>query len=220
MVWHNGGGLEHEIVCRTWKLACAFPLTDMPDSSATRLTVFVCYLACIGWVGGCASDTEAAPTPQDPVTMDASSGVPLDGGAPSKSDATHACLEGSAQSCTCPNGRGTRTCQSGVFGSCSECKTIDVQLPKCAAGHYEGAFEMRYRSGPSGVCGLFAQLDEGVAQGHWSFSLASSATADSYTVNAGCLTAGDSGATVPIYASITGSVECSSGKFLGELRGT
>ncbi|MDB4971743.1 MAG: hypothetical protein JWN48_84, partial [Myxococcaceae bacterium] len=99
-------------------------------------------------------------------------------------------------------------------------KTIDVLSPKCVAGHYEGAFEMRYRSGPAGVCGLFAQLDEAVAQGHWSFSLTSSATADSYTVNAGCLTAGDSGQTVPVYASITGSVECSSGKFFGELRGT
>ncbi|MDB4971742.1 MAG: hypothetical protein JWN48_83 [Myxococcaceae bacterium] len=88
---------------------------------------------------------------------------------------------------------------------------------------------MAYRSGPAGVCGLFAELQGGVASGGWVFTLSEPSLADAGTsaVRGVCLLAGagvagvdpDSG-TALVHASLTGTLDCLTGELSTIIRGT
>jgi hypothetical protein len=106
----------------------------------------------------------------------------------------------------------------------------DGGMRRCVAGLYTGSFEMTYRSGPAGVCGVIAQLQTDRAFGGWSFALSERLgdAGTSYLLDDGCLRAGGEGPsaadggskTPPLRALLSGSVDCTTGELRGELRGT
>jgi hypothetical protein len=104
---------------------------------------------------------------------------------------------------------------------------------KCVPGHYEGSFEMTYTPGPAGFCGI-ATLFGGSGSGKFAFDLESSGSVEFLSVGNGCVHAQsdsvDAGLVqigaeifakgVPMHAVLSGTVDCTTGRLQGELRGT
>jgi hypothetical protein len=127
----------------------------------------------------------------------------------------------------CDAGAG-RDARVAFDAGCAQCEAdAYVDTRACKSGRYEGSFEMDYRSGPAGVCGVFAQLDTNPAAGPWSFSLRGEERDGGYTFSNACLRAGggppraDGGAgTPPILATLAGAVDCTTGRLQATIEGT
>jgi hypothetical protein len=145
------------------------------------------------------------------------------------------CGEGDTQPCTCdnPGGTGLRACIGGTFGSCNGCGLGSGSTTKCVAGRYEGKFSMAYTPGPAGICGV-ATLFGGSGSGALNFTLEKSDLGEFYEVGDGCVQgtsdAVDAGLVqlgaevfakgVVFRAVLSGVVDCATGRFEGEMRGT
>lgn len=130
--------------------------------------------------------------------------------------------------CLCADGGvGAR---SDEQSPCQSCVAVPSAGPpsRCVAGRYEGSFDMSYRSGPGGVCGLIAELRTAQAAGGWAFALAGPVPPGALTlhIESACVRAG-AGATAdgrtitpPLRMTLTGNLDCSTGMLNAELRGT
>lgn len=157
------------------------------------------------------------------------------------------CTAGSFESCACPSGgTGQRRCVAGTFGNtCENCVAINVdKTTKCVAGRYVGILDIPYYvPGPAGFCGLVTVFGGG-GRGEMAFSLGATDNAEFLTVigSSSCLdlnVTGTSDAGAPYIADasgvttlpdggqvrsltmeLSGSVDCATGKFTGEVKGT
>jgi hypothetical protein len=156
------------------------------------------------------------------------------------------CASGAVQTCTCPEGgEGEQRCSNGVFSaSCEGCGPAVVvdTTTKCVAGRYVGVLDIPYYApGPAGLCGLVT-LFGGGGSGAMAFTLGVSDNAEFASVigSSSCLdvrVVGQSDPNVPLPEAgvevlpdggvarilsmeLSGSVDCRTGKFSGEVKGT
>jgi hypothetical protein len=161
-------------------------------------------------------------------------------------DKPAACVSGSEQACTCADGSaGSRSCNGGVPSTtCEGCPpevVIDTST-KCVPGRYVGVLDIPYYApGPAGVCGLFTIFGGG-GMGSMAFTLGASDNVEFATVvgssscldiavvgqnnpdvplpEAGVETLPDGGVQRTLSMELSGSVDCRTGKFTGEVKGT
>lgn len=190
-------------------------------------------------LSACGDDGGGDPPARVTSSADASVTSNLDAGA------TSACSSGAAQACDCPaGGTGQQRCSGGAFGSCEGCAPAVVvdKTTKCVAGRYVGMLDIPYYApGPAGVCGLFTVFGGG-GSGPIAFTLGGSSDAEFISVigSASCLdvmVVGASDPNVPVPETgvqvlpdggvqrafsmeLSGSVDCRTGKFTGEVKGT
>lgn len=155
-----------------------------------------------------ASDLEAAPE----ATHDAGSA---------------ACTEGASEPCICAEGGvGTRVCSRGTPSACTACTA--TRSSKCVAGHYTGHMSASYVPTPAGLCGLIT-LFGGEGSATIEFDL--EASGELFTVvGASCIQlsvmAADGGSPDEYTKmgaqkmALRGQVDCDTGEFKGEVRGT
>jgi hypothetical protein len=156
------------------------------------------------------------------------------------------CSNGAVESCECPQGgRGQRRCSQGAFGAtCEDCAPVVAAdtTTKCVAGRYVGMLDIPYYApGPAGFCGLVT-LFGGGGQGVMAFTLGVSDNAEFATVigssscldvkvvgqkqdgvalpEAGVEVLPDGGVARILSMELSGSVDCRTGKFSGEVKGT
>jgi hypothetical protein len=145
------------------------------------------------------------------------------------------CEDGETKVCACPDGdgMGLRACIGGSFSSCTGCEVVEGEPSKCVPGHYEGRFSMFYTPGPAGICGL-TTLFAGGGSGALGFDLIKGEGDEFATVGDGCIHGRndqvDAGIVqfgaeifakgVEFKAGLVGIVDCATGKFEGEMRGT
>jgi hypothetical protein len=140
-------------------------------------------------------------------------GAPADSGAP--------CEEGATLGCECDGGAGTMTCRAGAYGPCAACVRQSSAPLLCVPGTYVGQATGTYNGGiPGVISGFQVATKNGLV-----FSLARNSQAgDEFAgVNSGCVRGlyADGGAVDTSSGGlITGSVDCSSGRFDGVLRNT
>ncbi|HKO93847.1 MAG TPA: hypothetical protein VJU61_21985, partial [Polyangiaceae bacterium] len=141
-------------------------------------------------------------------------------------------------------GRGVRRCSQGTFGAaCEDCAPVVATdtTTKCVAGRYVGMLDIPYYApGPAGLCG-FLTLFGGGGMGAMAFTLGASDNAEFATVigsssclevkvigqasntpvpEAGVEVLPDGGVQRTLSMELSGSVDCRSGKFSGEVKGT
>jgi hypothetical protein len=173
-----------------------------------------------GTLWGCGQDPDpiVANAP-GPVTSDAGSAV-----------AAGTCSAGQVEACTClaaPGAApvtGTRGCSGGLWLGCTCGASAPVTVQDdCLAGRYEGDFSGFYSSGFAGgipipVVALDLSGKPGLA-----FTLLKSDSGDqefaTYTVSDGYLE-GEADGAFPIKGVITGTLDCKTKRFVGELDGS
>lgn len=160
--------------------------------------------------------------PQTPSGVDMSG---PDGGGGSFSADGGVCATGASEACTCPdNTTGTRGCYQGQWGLCN-CPTsqpVVVNEGTCLAGDYEGKFEGTYRSGFALGLGIPVFALDALGGPGLKFTLEQSASTDLefpvYTVSNGVVE-GVADAAFPFHGKLTGTLDCKTKKFTGELEG-
>lgn len=157
------------------------------------------------------------------------------------------CTTGALEACDCPSGgSGQRRCVGGAFSNtCEGCVTVSVDTStKCVAGRYVGTLDIPYYvPGPAGLCGLVTVFGGG-GSGDMAFSLSATDNAEFLTVigssscfdvnvtgssdagvpnlpdASGVTTLPDGGTVRSLTMELSGSVDCATGKFTGEVKGT
>jgi hypothetical protein len=145
------------------------------------------------------------------------------------SGAAASCTTGQLEGCTCLSDAsatlaGTRSCSAGVWLTCNCAQSAPVTVQEdCLAGRYEGDFSGFYSSGFAGgipipVIALDLSGKPGLA-----FTLLKSDSGDSefatYTVSNGYLE-GEADGLFPIKGTLTGTLDCKTRRFVGELTGS
>ncbi len=166
-------------------------------------------------------------------------------GGDSSDDTPGDCKEGSRRDCRCDSSSGQATCAGGSYGAC-EC-TADHETmqdagagaprkpqpyaPMCKPGYYTGGFTGMYSPGLVGLGILNAGIDvdvmgaddAGVPSLALTLEESSSGAGEfvTYSVEGGCMSglAEAGGTQTPFVARLTGDLDCSTGKFNGQLNG-
>lgn len=176
------------------------------------------FLACGGESGAVEADGTGGPS------GGADASVSTGGGG--------SCAAGQSEACTClPTGSstpvpGTRSCAGGTWGTCTcsaSAAPVTVQ-EECLAGRYEGTFSGLYSSGFAGGFpipviafdfsdkpGLAFTLNRSGDSGDSEFA--------TYTISDGYME-GEADGAFPIKGVITGTLDCKTKRFTGELDGS
>jgi hypothetical protein len=137
------------------------------------------------------------------------------------------CKQADFEPCNCATGGvGRRVCRQNTWSACESCPM--PRTSKCVAGHYSGQMTASYVPTPAGFCGLITLFGgEGTATIEFDLE----ASGELFTVvGASCIQlsviASDGGVpdeTASMAAQkmeLRGQVDCDTGEFKGEVRGT
>jgi hypothetical protein len=143
--------------------------------------------------------------------------------------ATATCVAGQIDACTClaPGGSapttGTRGCSGGLWLGCTCGQSAPVMVQEdCLAGRYEGNFGGIYRSGFAGGLPIPVTALDLAGKPGLSFTLLKKESFDqefpTYTVSNGFVE-GTSDGVSPFDGTLTGTLDCRTKRFMGELDG-
>jgi hypothetical protein len=207
----------NSIPTRAYTRACP----TRPTRAYARASTCALFALVVIALGGCGQDPDpiVASAPPSAVNGDAGGSV-----------VAGTCSAGQTEACTCLASAGaapvtgTRGCSGGLWLGCTCGASAPVTVQEdCLAGRYEGNFSGFYSSGFAGgfpipVVALDLSGKPGLA-----FTLLKSDSGDqefaTYTVSNGYLE-GEADGAFPIKGVLTGTLDCKTKRFVGELDGS